>query len=395
MKLSCNVILDLLPLYADGCCSTDTTALVEEHLEQCDLCRQALKEMNAELPSSLLEPEPAKEEAALKKGLKKIRHRWIASLIAVLMIFPIAGLGLMGYHQFRGEGVCFTNVDDIYTANRFWSALKAGDYEKAFSYLDIDVIYQRNYAYSSVLPDLQAYQKGTIDGIDYYFDDCLTPAYEDYLQSQDSRQFWYCALEYETIAPADVISELQTTTDEELLYRIKSSAIGNYLDDYQDAFTQNGQTYVALSPNVDDPIQTLLNNYYLIPAACYSELITRCQEDEAAWTRQTQALRDLTLEQYRAQGLEIFISDMQALVEQGFIIEKTHLRNTYKSVGDTWQADFDVTTTGSTRGIILHIDGDRLQVSGGYHDPMMQSDSDPLLDALTNWSYELWDMYCN
>ena len=39
MKLSCNVIRDLLPLYRDGVCADETRTLVEEHLAGCASCR--------------------------------------------------------------------------------------------------------------------------------------------------------------------------------------------------------------------------------------------------------------------------------------------------------------------------------------------------------------------
>ena len=40
MKVSCDVIQDLLPLYTDQAASADTVALVEEHLASCPACRQ-------------------------------------------------------------------------------------------------------------------------------------------------------------------------------------------------------------------------------------------------------------------------------------------------------------------------------------------------------------------
>ena len=40
MKVSCDVIQDLLPLYTDQAASADTVALVEEHLASCPACRE-------------------------------------------------------------------------------------------------------------------------------------------------------------------------------------------------------------------------------------------------------------------------------------------------------------------------------------------------------------------
>lgn len=54
--LSCAVIRDLLPLYADGACSDETAALVEEHTGACPECRELLEKMRAAPP---LPPEPA------------------------------------------------------------------------------------------------------------------------------------------------------------------------------------------------------------------------------------------------------------------------------------------------------------------------------------------------
>ena len=50
MKLDCEVIRDLLPLYAEHIASPASTALVEEHLESCDACREELRQMQMPVP---------------------------------------------------------------------------------------------------------------------------------------------------------------------------------------------------------------------------------------------------------------------------------------------------------------------------------------------------------
>ena len=54
MKVSCDVIRDLLPLYTDQAASADTVALVEEHLASCPACREELGRLGTALPA---EPE--------------------------------------------------------------------------------------------------------------------------------------------------------------------------------------------------------------------------------------------------------------------------------------------------------------------------------------------------
>ena len=42
MKTDCNVIRDLLPLYADEVCSEESRELVDEHLTECAACTEEL-----------------------------------------------------------------------------------------------------------------------------------------------------------------------------------------------------------------------------------------------------------------------------------------------------------------------------------------------------------------
>lgn len=49
-KLSCDVIKDLLPLYKDDICSEKSKDLIEEHLRECDNCREYLEAMDDKLP---------------------------------------------------------------------------------------------------------------------------------------------------------------------------------------------------------------------------------------------------------------------------------------------------------------------------------------------------------
>ena len=57
MKLDCEVIRDLLPLYAEQMASPASTALVEEHLQTCEACRAELEQMRLPVPVQL-EPQP-------------------------------------------------------------------------------------------------------------------------------------------------------------------------------------------------------------------------------------------------------------------------------------------------------------------------------------------------
>ena len=45
MNITCNIIRDLLPLYAEDMVSEDSRALVDEHLCTCDSCTKELAEL--------------------------------------------------------------------------------------------------------------------------------------------------------------------------------------------------------------------------------------------------------------------------------------------------------------------------------------------------------------
>ena len=54
MKINCNVIRDLLPLYADQICSNESKELVDEHLAECGNCSALLRQMrNTEIETDL------------------------------------------------------------------------------------------------------------------------------------------------------------------------------------------------------------------------------------------------------------------------------------------------------------------------------------------------------
>lgn len=134
MKINCEMARDLLPLYEDGICSETSKAAVESHLNECEDCRNLLKTMPI-IPETEMELE---EVPQAKESLQKVRRRWRHSLILVLLAIPLLWLTA---NQIRGGGICFTNLDDIWTAKRFVSHLEKGEYEKAAAMYDFSGSY--------------------------------------------------------------------------------------------------------------------------------------------------------------------------------------------------------------------------------------------------------------
>lgn len=80
----CNVIRDLLPLYADEVCSEDSREVVEEHLANCKECKQELDDYcyNTGLPE-------VNTDEVLKKFKKKMSKKNLIR-IAVSVILSLA-----------------------------------------------------------------------------------------------------------------------------------------------------------------------------------------------------------------------------------------------------------------------------------------------------------------
>ncbi|MCH5273418.1 MAG: zf-HC2 domain-containing protein [Lachnospiraceae bacterium] len=144
MKITCDVCRDLLLLYEDDICSADSRKLVDTHLNGCDDCRTYLKKMRTseEMVAEEPLPEALEEKAVLQKSFRKIRFRWRISLIALLMVIPLLGVGFLVSNEIKGEGICFTNLDDIWMNRQFYRFLQNGEYEKAADMLSFAQSYK-------------------------------------------------------------------------------------------------------------------------------------------------------------------------------------------------------------------------------------------------------------
>ena len=82
--MNCDVIRDLLPMYAEGLTSEASNRLIEEHLEECTVCRGIARQMmepieavQAEIPDPIL---------TLIKQKKKTRRRVILACVCTALI---------------------------------------------------------------------------------------------------------------------------------------------------------------------------------------------------------------------------------------------------------------------------------------------------------------------
>ena len=106
MKITCNIIEDLLPLYVEDMVSEDSRKLVEEHLKGCPACRKMQEEMMREnrLTAGIKDGNSVQinktEAESLKKIRRRIRKKRILSVIlAVVLVAAAGGAGHYWYYD--------------------------------------------------------------------------------------------------------------------------------------------------------------------------------------------------------------------------------------------------------------------------------------------------------
>ena len=88
MKTDCNIIRDLLPLYADDVCSKESRALVDEHLQECPDCLEELVNLRK---SEIEDRLGAEREDVIQKQKKQMGRRSaaIGSVLAWIFLIPV------------------------------------------------------------------------------------------------------------------------------------------------------------------------------------------------------------------------------------------------------------------------------------------------------------------
>lgn len=89
MIVKCDVIQDLLPLYAEDLVSEGSRVLIEEHVQQCEVCKQILEKtkLNVTVPMEA-------DTTSLCHLRRRIRKRTVWSIVTALMLVVTIFLGI-------------------------------------------------------------------------------------------------------------------------------------------------------------------------------------------------------------------------------------------------------------------------------------------------------------
>lgn len=124
MKISCDVIRDLLPSYIEDLTSEDSNKIIEEHIDECTNCKEVLEILKQDL--LVKEQKNVKLDKSSTKLFKKIRRKTFKYIGISLLIGII--IGILG-PQLNS----ITSASN--SASEFLKNLKEENYEKAFEYV--------------------------------------------------------------------------------------------------------------------------------------------------------------------------------------------------------------------------------------------------------------------
>ena len=88
MKMDCEIVRDLLPLYADNACSGKSRDMVEEHLMECPDCRDLMDRLRE---TEIEEDLQSERESVIQYGIRRFRRRTAAvgSAVSGVLLVPI------------------------------------------------------------------------------------------------------------------------------------------------------------------------------------------------------------------------------------------------------------------------------------------------------------------
>lgn len=322
MKLSCQIVQDLLPLVDDGVCSEDSKRAVSEHLDTCDACRKMANHMHG-LGEEILLCEAKVEDAVIHKGLKRIRRRWLISVVAVLMIVPIILFGTMVRNETKAEGICFSNLDELHACEEYLDAIADGDLSVAADCINFSSYYDEIQEALALRPSdyMPSFVPTQIDGQSYMV---IMGALQEHLHTGD---FWVAALnacDAQVPIPLDVWEKIgsEQLVQNGICYLPYETKWGTFMlvDTMYEMLTEQE------SPKLYD-------HFVIMPSDMYAELLPQMQEKAQEYYEDTQnrleAVKDMDADAFA----EFMRSDYAEKLENGVQVEEFEYQNAFYSLG--------------------------------------------------------------
>ncbi len=374
MNLPCEVIQDLMPLYQDQVCSDETRKLVELHISECESCRNKMN-TQTDVCEENIEISMENEQKAVKKCFYKIRRRWGISLIAVLLIcfigFPAVVLTV---NQIRGEGVCYSNVDDIKVAKGFIDALEQEEFDKLVSMMDFSEGYQSiTEALAMTESDyIPRYIPVSIGGEKWMASE---EVYSLYFEKEEEFSWEDGIWEYSTfMIPVTAWNEIVEKNPDRFL-ELNGDIYTVSNDDIADCYIQiqtewgdfmvrraygmtihiDGSEYTGSDTVIPEISETLTDSTAseicgftgLVPEAIYNDALLQWQINAKEFVNSTQEyykeVKEMSLEQYCLTMQQRHKGGLERCIREGYKIKNAEYKNCqYDEITECWIIAFDI-----------------------------------------------------
>ena len=371
MKLDCELIQDLLPLYAEGLCSPASRRAVEEHLSDCEDCRRLTAPLPIEEPG-----DTPNADRAVKKGIKSVRRRWLSSLIAAVLVVPLL---LLSFNQYRGYGLCFTNLDDVATAWQFLHALETKNWEKAAEMHD----FSRDYVSILEALGMDVSEWGShftpveLAGHDYMAKPRLSLS-GTVPETLGELYGYLYNREGTAMLPLKVWEQLMAIdpaafSREGREYCLNGERYGRVTTPWGDFVVSEGRGY--------DTAYEYASRFDLIPAEVYTAAKPALEEEARQLYSATHAdigwVADLTEEEFTREMIRRYTDDLRSL-ENTVSFDCTGYRGISRYCDDpnAWRVIFAVTVTQNGRSadteLQISVTDGKIDVAGISHEPGVQ-----------------------
>ncbi len=248
MKLDCEVIRDLLPLYAEQMVSDKSKVLIDAHLAECEECRTLHEAMAAPEPQVEFTKEPAQsfrkyvKKQKLHHGLK-VALITAAVVLAVVVIRLIMVGGLMAFLAFDSMMSPIEVDTDVNNYSLYMGENAKEEYRSKWG-MDESIFP------SEIRSDMDVQEYKMV-----------------YYNPWDAQYLSYLTVTYEEAAYTEELARLQAYASTEYIgnYSVTGFAdaenpLAMYADDYQ------GFVYAIATPNMENTItyvELIFCNYFM------------------------------------------------------------------------------------------------------------------------------------
>ena len=342
MRLPCEMIQDLIPLYEEELCSPATRTAVEEHFQECEQCRRQAEEMR-KLPTYDIEEEhhPESEEAVVVRSFRKIHRRWLQSLLCVFLIVPML---LLTVNQWRGEGICFTNLDDIWAVRRLVTALEKGDYEKASAYMNYEELYHEVQHLKVPYPKTvgENYTTAMLSNESWVV---TKDFFDEYLRWEERELVIWENLIYNHVERAMIPEKIWQEVTAAQPDSVEKTAENKYVVNghiYVRLDTKWGTYMAAQNSGLEECVTAAdyCNVLELIPEEIYKEAYPQIEEQALADYHETkkryEKFASMTLEKFTESVQTDFVEDFAFCANRGITFENTGYQESFRSEKGGW-----------------------------------------------------------